>query len=65
MQKSTSLLVFIFIPTCGREWCDFDELMSSNVYVWQISFDIQLQIQSVTWRFRKQKRLSINIYIFF
>jgi hypothetical protein len=23
MQKSTSLLVFIFIPTCGREWCDF------------------------------------------
>ena len=24
--------------------------------VWQISFDIQLQIQSVTWRFQKHKR---------
>ena len=34
-----------------------------NVYVWQISFDIQLQIQSVTWQFQKQKWMSIDIYI--
>ena len=26
-----------------------------SVYVWQVSFDAQLQIQSVTWRFQKQK----------
>ena len=36
----------------------------SSVYVWQISFDVQLQIQSVTWRSQKQKRISLHIYIF-
>ena len=27
----------------------------TNVYVWQISFDVQFQIQSVTWHFQKNK----------
>jgi hypothetical protein len=35
-----------------------------SVYVWQIPFDVQLQIQSVTWRFTKQEWMSIDIYIF-
>ena len=28
-----------------------------SVYVWQISFDVQLQIQSGTWRFPKKEIL--------
>ena len=39
--------------------------VSNNVYVWQILFDIQLQIQNVTWSSQKQKWVSIDIYIFF
>ena len=42
-----------------------DEATPTSVYVWQISFDVQLQIQSVMWRFQKQKWMSIDIYIFF
>jgi hypothetical protein len=30
--------------------------LASNVYVWQNSFDVQLQIYTVTWRFQKTKR---------
>ena len=37
----------------------------SSVYVWQIPFDVQLQIQSVTWRFQKQKWMSTDINIIF
>jgi hypothetical protein len=40
-------------------------LCASNVYVWQISIDVHLQIQRVTWRFQKQKWMSIDIYGFF
>ena len=38
--------------------------MLGSVYVWQISLDVQLQIQSVTWRFQKQKWMSIDINIY-
>ena len=37
----------------------------SSVYVWQILFDVKLQIQSVIWHFQKQKWMSIDSYIFF
>jgi hypothetical protein len=36
-----------------------------SVYVWQISCDVQPQIQSVTWHFQKQNWMSIDIYILF
>ena len=32
----------------------------TSVYVWQISFDIQLQIQSVTWQFQKQNECQLT-----
>jgi hypothetical protein len=38
-------------------------LGKSNVYVWQISFDIELQIQNVTCRF--QIKLSVNWHLHF
>ena len=31
----------------------------------KISFDVQLQILNVTWRFQKQKWMLIDIYILF
>ena len=36
-----------------------------SVYVWQTSFDVQLQIQSVTWCFQKQKWTSRDICVLF
>jgi len=39
--------------------------LTSSVCVRQISFDVQLQIQSITWRFEKRKWMSIDIYNFF
>ena len=36
-----------------------------SVYVWQILFDVQLEIQSVMWRFLKWKWKSNDTYIFF
>ena len=48
----------------GQEMID-SHITAHSVYVWHISFDVQLQIQSVTWRFRKQKWMSIDIYIIF
>ena len=35
------------------------------VYVWQISFDIEFHIQSVTWCFKNRKWMWIHIYTFF
>ena len=35
-----------------------DDMITCIVYVWQILFDVQLQIQSVTWRFQKRKRVT-------
>ena len=35
-----------------------------SVYVWQISCDIQLQIQSVMWYFRKQE-MNVNWHLHF
>ena len=40
-------------------------LCASNVYVWQISIDVQLQIQSVTWHFQKQKWMYVNWHLHF
>ena len=40
----------------------------ANLYVSRISFDVQLQIQGVTWRFgkkKKKRKLWIDIYILF
>jgi hypothetical protein len=34
-----------------------------DVYVWRISFDVKLKIQSVTRSFLKTKQMSIDIYI--
>ena len=31
--------------------------VGNNVYVWQISVDVELYIQSVTWCFQEQKRM--------
>lgn len=42
-----------------------NEWMGEKLCVWQISFDAQLQLQSVMWRFWKQKWMSIDICIFF
>ena len=40
-------------------------MIANNVCVWQLSFDAQLQIQSVKWRFQEQNVMSSDIYIFF
>ena len=39
-------------------------ILGSNVYVWQISFDVPLQIQSVMQRFQKQK-MYVNWHLHF
>ena len=39
--------------------------LGMNVYVSPVSFDFQLQIQSVTRVVQKQNWVSIDIYIFF
>ena len=39
-------------------------VFGGSVYVWQMSLDIQLQIQSVTWHFQKQK-MNINWHLHF
>jgi hypothetical protein len=42
-------------------WTGYFSSLTGSVYVWRISFDVQLQ---VTWRFQKRKWMSIDIYNF-
>jgi hypothetical protein len=59
-------------PPCYTEFINKNMFVRSNQWnhmpaecVWQISFDSQIQIQSVIWRFQKQKWMSIDNYISF
>ena len=56
-----------FLGISGQDPSDSksNQLHVDNVCVWRISFDVQLQIQSVTQRFQKWKWMLIDIHISF
>ena len=65
--RSTTLqnVIHIFYFDLKKQVSLWSFVLRISVYVWQISCDVQPQIQSVTWRFQKQKWMSIDIYILF
>jgi len=46
-------------------WIYSNQVTANSVYVWQISFDIQLQLQSGMWHSQNKKWMSIDIYFFY
>ena len=63
-QAPTSVSILLIISTWNLMRITANHsLVALNLYVWQISFDIWLHIQSVTWRFQEQKWMSIDIYV--